>query len=81
MMKARNPGMMYEVQGYPWGHPENTPERWDRRFTIFRRAFWAFEACIDAYRSYKPVLSVDGTFLAGKVRCVLLVAITCDADN
>ncbi|EMS50332.1 hypothetical protein TRIUR3_23618 [Triticum urartu] len=69
--------MVYEVEGYP----DKTSEGWDRRFTVFRRSFWAFGASIEEYRHCKPVLSVDEMFLSGKVRGVLLVAITCDADN
>ena len=69
--------MVYEVEGYP----DKTSEGWDRRFTVFRRSFWAFRASIEAYRHFKPVLSIDGTFLSSKVRGMLLVAITCDADN
>ncbi|XP_073362497.1 uncharacterized protein [Aegilops tauschii subsp. strangulata] len=76
-INARNPGMVYEVEGYP----HKTPEGRDRRFTVFRRSFWAFGASIEAYRHFKPVLSIDGTFLSSKVRGMLLVAITCDADN
>ncbi|SPT21017.1 unnamed protein product [Triticum aestivum] len=57
---------------------------------MFRRSFWAFGASIEAYRHCKPVLSVDRTFLSGKVRGVLLVtptlcqqkrSVLSDADN
>ena len=37
--------------------------------------------CVEAFRHYRPVLSIDGTFLLGKYMGTLLVAISYDADN
>jgi hypothetical protein len=34
-----------------------------------------------AFRHCRPVFSIDGTFLIGKYRGTLLIAISCDANN
>ena len=48
---------------------------------ILDRLFWAFAQTIQAFRHCRPVLSVDGTFLTGKYKGTLLVAIAADANN
>ena len=48
---------------------------------VFGRAFWCFGPSIEAFKHCRPVLSVDGTFLTGKFKGVLLVAVSCDANN
>ena len=72
-MKAKNPGMHYEYI------PK--PNEWRNDREIFFRAFWCFSQCVEAFRHCRPVLSIDGTFLLGKYKGTLLVAISCDADN
>jgi hypothetical protein len=72
-MKAKNPGMHYEYI------PK--PNEWRDGREIFFRAFWCFSQCVEAFRHCRPVLSIDGTFLLGKYKGTLLVAISCDADN
>ncbi|XP_057744866.1 uncharacterized protein LOC130962708 [Arachis stenosperma] len=41
----------------------------------FHRHFWTFPPCIETFRNYKPLVSVDGTHLYGKYDGTLLVAI------
>jgi hypothetical protein len=36
---------------------------------------------VEAFRHYRSVLSLDGTFLIGKYEGILLIAIAVDADN
>jgi len=72
-MKAANLGMHYEYI------PK--PNEWRNGRQIFFRAFWCFPQCVLAFRHWRPVLSIDGTFLLGKYMGTLLVAIFCDADN
>jgi hypothetical protein len=72
-IKAKNPCMHYEYI------PK--PNEWRNDKEIFFRAFWCFSQCIEAFRHCRPVLSIDGTFLLGKYKGTLLVAISCDADN
>ena len=56
-------------------HPNNQYER------ILDRIFWAFPQTIQAFHHCRPVLSIDGTFLTGKYKGTLLVAIAADANN
>jgi len=72
-IKAKNPGMHYEYI------PK--PNEWRNDREIFFRAFWCFSQCVEAFRHCRPVLSIDGTFLLGKYKGTLLVAISCDVDN
>uniref|UniRef100_K4A1N4 SWIM-type domain-containing protein n=1 Tax=Setaria italica TaxID=4555 RepID=K4A1N4_SETIT len=72
-IKAMNPGMHYEYI------PK--PNAWKDGRQIFERAFWWFPQCVEAFRHCRPVFSIDGTFLIGKYRGTLLIAISCDANN
>ena len=72
-MKATNPGMHYEYI--------LKPNEWKDGRQIFFCAFWCFPQCVEALRHYRPVLSIDGTFLLGKYMGTLLVAISYDVDN
>ncbi|KAK4480405.1 hypothetical protein RD792_013477 [Penstemon davidsonii] len=47
----------------------------------FRRVFWAFGPCIHAFTHCRPVVSIDGTFLHGMYKGVLLIAMGCDAND
>jgi MULE transposase domain len=47
----------------------------------FRRAFWAFRPCIDAFPHLKPIVQVDGTFLTGRYKHTLLIACSQDGDR
>ncbi|XP_068498438.1 uncharacterized protein [Phaseolus vulgaris] len=48
---------------------------------IFKRVFWTFKPCIDGFKFCKSVVQVDGTFLYGKYREMLLVAVAQDDRN
>lgn len=76
-MAHRNPGMTHIVQP----HPIETRTVEGVKYQVFRRAFWCFRPCVEAFKHCRPFLCVDGTFLTGKFRGTLLVAISCDADN
>ncbi|CAL1383671.1 unnamed protein product [Linum trigynum] len=45
---------------------------------IFLRVFWAFGPCIDGFKNCPGVMVVDGTFLTGKYKGVLLMACSFD---
>jgi hypothetical protein len=72
-IKAVNPNMHYEY--IP------RPDAWKDGRQIFFHAFWCFPQCVEAFRHCCPVFSIDGTFLIGKYRGTLLIAISCDANN
>ncbi|XP_073224922.1 uncharacterized protein [Cicer arietinum] len=44
----------------------------------FKRLFWAFPPCISDFKFCKPFVSVDGTWLYGKYKGILLLAIAHD---
>lgn len=48
---------------------------------ILDRLFWAFAQTIQAFKHCRPVVSIDGTFLTGKYKGTLLVAMAADANN
>ncbi|XP_028753023.1 uncharacterized protein LOC114712639 [Neltuma alba] len=48
---------------------------------MFHRVFWTFKPCIDAFLYLKPIIQVDGTFLYGKYKGTLLMAISQDGDR
>ena len=76
-MAYRNPGMTHLLQR----HPTNTRTVKGVKYPVFGRAFWCFRPCVEAFKHCRPFLCVDGTFLTGKFKGTLLVAISCDADN
>ncbi|CAL1408570.1 unnamed protein product [Linum trigynum] len=45
---------------------------------IFQRVFWAYGPCIDGFKNCPGVMVVDGTFLTGKYKGVLLMASSFD---
>ncbi|XP_020258804.1 uncharacterized protein LOC109835230 [Asparagus officinalis] len=47
----------------------------------FTRVFWAFGPTIKGFTFCHPLLSIDGTHLYGKYKCVLLVATGVDANG
>ncbi|XP_012845834.1 PREDICTED: uncharacterized protein LOC105965829 [Erythranthe guttata] len=47
----------------------------------FRRCFFAFGACLSGFKSCRPSLSLDGTFLHNKHKGILLTAIGQDGHN
>ena len=48
---------------------------------IFERVFWAFGPSIEGFQHCRPVISIDGTFLYGKYKGMLLIASMWDGDN
>lgn len=47
----------------------------------FKRVFWTFKQCCDAFEYCKPVIQIDGTWLYGKYSGTLLIATTQDGNN
>ena len=76
-MAATNRGMYYVVE--PQGSDTRTYE--GQTVQVFGRAFWTFEPCIRAFKHCRPVMSVDGTFLTGKFRGTIMVAVGHDAGD
>ena len=45
------------------------------------RVFWAFDPSIEGFQHCRLVISIDGTFLYGKYKGTLLIALTWDGDS
>jgi len=71
VMKNSNPGTIVDLKTLP--NPDGT--------TKFHRLFWAFHPCIEGFKFCKPVIHVDGTWLYGKYRGTLLLAVAQDGNN
>ncbi|XP_028124939.1 uncharacterized protein LOC114321901 [Camellia sinensis] len=48
---------------------------------IFERVFWTFSSSIEGFKHCKPVINIDGTFLTGKYKGKLQIAVSWDANN
>jgi transposase-like protein len=76
-IKDRNPSMVYQIEH----HKERFAMVDHVRRPVFDRAFWCFGQCVEAFKHCRPVLSVDGTFLAGKFKGTMLTAIGADGEG
>ncbi|XP_010233243.1 uncharacterized protein LOC104583173 [Brachypodium distachyon] len=76
-MAHTNPGMIHMVE--PFG--QRTRIYNGANVRVFGLAFWAFEQCIRGFQHYRPVISVNGTFLTGQFKGTMLVAIANDANS
>ncbi|KAE8711218.1 hypothetical protein F3Y22_tig00110300pilonHSYRG00045 [Hibiscus syriacus] len=47
----------------------------------FYRVFWTYPQCINAVKYCKPIVQIDGTFLYGKYKQVLLLAVVQDGNR
>src|SRR3954463_15378723 len=48
---------------------------------IFHRLFWAFKPCVRGFAHCKPILQIDGTWLYGKYKGTMLMAVAQDGNN
>ena len=48
---------------------------------IFQCVFWSFKPSIEGFEHYRPVLSIDGTYLYEKYKGTLLIVMGCDGNN
>ena len=48
---------------------------------VMQRVFWCFAQSTKAFKHCRPLVLVDGTFLTGKYRGVLMIAVGVDLDN
>ncbi|XP_015956838.1 uncharacterized protein LOC107481139 [Arachis duranensis] len=66
------PGTWVQLMTQPWPASTDT--------VMFRRVFWTFPPCVEAFKHYKPLISIDGTHLYGKYGGTLLMAIAQDEN-
>ena len=69
-----NPGSYMNKRERPY--PDGGPACF-----VLDRLFWAFSQTIEAFKYCRPVLSVDGTFLTGKYKGTLLIAMAADGND
>lgn len=48
---------------------------------ILDRVFWAFAQAIGGFKFCRPVLTMDGTFLTGRYKGIILTAVAVDAND
>ncbi|KAL5166553.1 hypothetical protein HKD37_18G051492 [Glycine soja] len=72
------PGTIVRIQTIPTLDESSQPIP---NKVIFHRLFWSFKACIDAFAFYKPIMQIDGTWLYGRYKGTLLIAIAQDGAS
>ena len=48
---------------------------------MFHRVFWAFSPSIEGFKHCRPIISVDATYLYGRYKGKMLIAMGVDANN
>nr|XP_012568941.1 uncharacterized protein LOC105851761 [Cicer arietinum] len=92
VMKTFAPGTKIEMETTPAYHENRTKIEMEtipayhensliNGIRIFHRLFWAFVLCISAFKFCKPMVQVDGTWLYGKYKGTLLVAVAQDGND
>jgi hypothetical protein len=75
-MKHFNPGLRwYTTVGRIVDDVDGVPK------PVLQRVFWCFSQSVEAFKHCRPLVLVDGTFLTGKYRGVLMIAVGVDPDN
>ncbi|CAK8571549.1 unnamed protein product [Lathyrus sativus] len=77
VMKTFLPGTIIDLETLPVISNEGYQLSGKR---IFHRLFWAFRPCIRGFAYCKPIVQVDGTWLYGKYRGTLLMAVAQDGN-
>jgi hypothetical protein len=57
------------------------PNEIGRYYPVLKRVFWSFPQCVADFAHCRPIISVDGTFLTGKYKGTLMIAIGMTAEN
>ncbi|KAL4377858.1 hypothetical protein GQ457_02G033450 [Hibiscus cannabinus] len=77
IMQKYNPGTIADLETLP----SYMNDRVVQEVRQFHRLFWTFPWCINAFKSCKPIIQVDGTFLYGRYKQVLLLAVVQDGNQ
>ncbi|KAL4347549.1 hypothetical protein GQ457_17G024230 [Hibiscus cannabinus] len=77
IMQKYNPGTIADLETLP----SYMNDRVVQEVRQFYRLFWTFPQCINAFKSCKPIIQVDGTFLYGRYKQVLLLAVVQDGNR
>ncbi|XP_074355735.1 uncharacterized protein LOC141695386 [Apium graveolens] len=57
------------------------PHAKERGTSVCTRIFWSLKAMMDGWQHARPVISIDGTFLKGRYRGKLFIAMSVDSNN
>ncbi|XP_058753389.1 uncharacterized protein LOC131626586 [Vicia villosa] len=72
------PGTVTILETLPAQSPDGTCLQGN---VIFHRLFWAFRPCVQGFAYCKPILQIDGTWLYGKYKGTLLMAVAQDGNS
>uniref|UniRef100_K3ZC83 SWIM-type domain-containing protein n=1 Tax=Setaria italica TaxID=4555 RepID=K3ZC83_SETIT len=71
-----NPGVKWWIDSCGMMVPDNGVLK-----HILQRVFWCFPQCSEAFQHFRPVILVDGTFLTGKYKGTLMMAVAVDPEQ
>jgi hypothetical protein len=57
------------------------PNKKGRYYPVLKRVFWCFLQCVAGFTHCRPIISVDATFLIGKYKGILMVAVGMTVKN
>jgi hypothetical protein len=57
------------------------PNETGRYYPVLKRVFWCFLQCVAGFAHCRPIISIDDTFLTGKSKGTLMVAVGMTAKN
>ncbi|XP_058776138.1 uncharacterized protein LOC131650445 [Vicia villosa] len=72
------PGTVTILETLPAQSPDGTCLQGN---VIFHRLFWAFRSCVQGFAYCKPILQIDDTWLYGKYKGTLLMAVAQDGNS
>uniref|UniRef100_K3XQZ9 SWIM-type domain-containing protein n=1 Tax=Setaria italica TaxID=4555 RepID=K3XQZ9_SETIT len=75
-MTYYNPGVKWCIDSCGMMLPDNGVLK-----HILQRVFWCFPQCSEAFQHCRPVILVDGTFLTGKYKGTLMMAVAVDPEQ
>jgi hypothetical protein len=57
------------------------PNETSQYYPVLMRTFWCFSQCVVSFAHYRPIISVDGTFLTGKYKGTAMVVVGMTVEN
>jgi hypothetical protein len=72
-----NPGTRCDIDSCG----EWLPNGIGRYYVVLKHIFWCYLQCVAGFTHCRPIISVDGTFLSGKYKGTLMVAVGMTAEN
>jgi hypothetical protein len=57
------------------------PNETGQYYPVLKRVFWCFPQCVVGFAHYRPIISVDVTFLTGKYKGMLMIVVGMTVEN